>query len=305
MNRTISVSVPATSANLGPGFDCLGLALELRNQVAIEEIESGLEVRVSGEGTVDIPRDGSNLAVRAMESLFQQTGRRPPGLRVYLDNKIPVRSGLGSSAAAVMGGLYAADALVAAHLAREELLRLAYEIEGHPDNVAPALYGGLTLVARDDAKLVVEELPVAALRVGLVLPQFEFPTSSARAVLPGVVPLSDAVHNLSRLGLLIRALANADYERLAMAMDDRLHQPYRLPLIPGMTQAFAEAKKAGATVALSGAGPSIILLAPKRLEAIVSRITAVFDAAGLPSRSWILPISKQGCRIRSRKVQQG
>ncbi|MEW5988225.1 MAG: homoserine kinase, partial [Chloroflexota bacterium] len=260
--KQVTVTVPATTANLGPGFDCLGLALGLYNEVTFTETAAGLAIQVTGEGSDRLPADDSNLVVRAAERLFQLAGRRPPGLRVQQRNTIPIGSGLGSSAAAVLGGMLAANALVGYPLARDEVLALAAGVEGHPDNVAPALLGGLVLALAADeestltpaplpgrergGRLLVEQIDVPPLQVVVVLPAFELPTAVARAALSQQVPLTDAVFNAGRLGLLLRALARGDWAKLGAAMQDRLHQPYRLPLVPGLTEAMAAARAAGA-----------------------------------------------------------
>lgn len=298
MKRQVTVSVPATTANLGPGFDCLGLALEMRNRLTFTELSSGLEVTVTGEGAATIPTDDSNLVVRAAEQLFERADRRPGGLHILQENGIPIASGLGSSAAAVVGGIMGAAALVDSSLKRSQLLALANAMEGHPDNVTPALFGGLTLTVQDGDRLIVERLPVFPFQAGVVLPEFYLPTQGARSALPKVVPLSDAVFNASRLGLLIQALADGDFQKLKIAMQDRLHQPYRLPLIPGMAQAFEIAGNAGAVPALSGAGPSILVIAQEGLETTLTSVRRAFSDAGLQSRSWILPVSEQGCFVR-------
>jgi homoserine kinase len=221
-------------------------------------------------------------------------GRRPPGLQIIQNNQIPVGSGLGSSAAAVLAGLLAANTLLGFPLTDTDLLTLATEIEGHPDNVTPAFYGGLTLSLFDGEDLIVDHIPVPDMTVVVVLPAFDLPTIEARVALPAQVPLSDAVFNASRVGLLVRALGAGDYGRLRIAMQDRLHQPYRMSLIPGMQTVFNDALKAGAAgVALSGAGPSVVAFAPDNHEAIEKAMKEAFSAVGLASRSWILPIAQQ------------
>jgi homoserine kinase len=298
MREQVSVSVPASTSNLGPGFDCLGMALALHNRVTLAFKEAGLEVTVSGEGKGTLATDGTNLVVRAARRLFKEIGGEPGGLRIEQENGIPVGSGLGSSAAAVLGGLLAANALAGAPLERPELLALAAEMEGHPDNAVPALYGGLTLVIQDGQQLTVDVIEVPDMEVVVVLPDYVLSTSEARAALPKSVPIGDAIFNASRLAALVRALAAGDYDRLAMATQDRLHQPYRLPLIPGMADAFEAALAAGASaVALSGAGPSVVALGPDGHERIGQAVQAAFAAAGLGSRSWILPVEPQGARV--------
>lgn len=301
MNRTVTITVPATTANLGPGFDCLGLALGLYNRVTGWATNGGLQVTVSGEGGPDgpginiLPTDHSNLVVQAANRLFTEAGRRPAGLAIHQENHIPTGSGLGSSASAVVAGLLLANELVDRQFTQADLLAMATDIEGHPDNVAPALSGGLTLIIDDEQGLYVEAIAVPEMQVAVVLPDFQLATAEARAALPRQVPMADAIYNASRLALLIRALQSGDYLKLRLATQDRLHQPYRLPLIPGMAEAFAAVQAAGAAaVALSGAGPSLIALAPTGHEVIVEAARQAFKRHGLASRFWILPVDRQG-----------
>lgn len=294
----LSVTVPATTANLGPAFDCLGLALSLYNTLEVSPREEGLLVTVEGEGAGHIAVDHTNMMVGAMQRLYEHVDRPFPSLHLRQINQIPVTSGLGSSAAAALSGLLAANRLLGDPLSPSELLELAVTIEGHPDNMAPALYGGLVLASQEDDHLLVEHLPIADLRVVVVVPAFTLPTVQARAVLPREVSFTDAIFNLGRVGLLIRALSEGNYDKLSAAMHDRLHQPYRVPLIPGMQAAFHAARAAGARgVALSGAGPGVIAFAPRNHEAIAQAMCQTFAGAGLDSRSWILDIDHQGSLI--------
>jgi homoserine kinase len=297
---SITVTVPATTANLGPGFDCLGLALGLHNEVTLTPAESGLEVAVEGEGAGLIPAGPGNLVLRAADRVFEQVGRRPAGLRLRQRNAIPVGSGLGSSAAATLAGILAANALVDGRLSRNDVLHLATELEGgHADNVAPALVGGLVLVMQEAGEFILELVRLPDFHVAVVLPELDLPTAVARAALPPQVPLADAIFNAARTALLIRALAEGDYAKIGRAMHDRLHQPYRLPLIPGMAAAFVAARQAGAAgVALSGAGPSLIAFAPTGHEQIAAAASAAFHQAGLPARSWLLAPDHQGALVR-------
>jgi homoserine kinase len=170
-------------------------------------------------------------------------------------------------------------------------------MEGHPDNAAAALFGGLTLVAPANGRYLVEKFELPAIQAIVVLPAFELPTKLARAALPKEVPLDDVVYNLGRLGLVIGALSRGDYRLLAEVMDDRLHQPYRLPLIPGMSAAFAAARAASAAVALSGAGPAAIAFAAAGHEAIAAAMSEAFASAGLATRRWLLPVDRMGAQV--------
>jgi len=294
----VTVRIPATTANLGPGFDCLGLALGLYNEVTLEAVPDGLAIVIEGEGSGILSHREDNLVVTAAEAVFKRTGYVRPGLRIRLQNGIPVGSGLGSSAAATLGGMVAANVLAGGRLAPEELVSMAAEMERHADNIVPAFYGGLTLVNRNASALHIERIPVPQMWVVVVMPDFDLPTSAARAALPTTVPLAHAIFNAGRLALLVRALEAADFERLSLAMQDELHQKFRVPLIPGMSDAFQAALKAGASaVVLSGAGPSAAAFAPSGHGAIASAMQDAFAEHGLRSRSWILPIDDRGCRV--------
>lgn len=295
----VTVSIPATTANLGPGFDTLGMALGLYNEVRFTAVESGLQFVVSGEGADRLPADHRNLVYRAAQAVFAIVGRRPAGLRIEQDNKIPVGSGMGSSASAVVGGLLAANALIEGGLSREELLRIAVGMEGHPDNVTPALYGGLTLVnTLRDGALHVTHLALPPLQATLVLPRYQLLTSEARAALPTHVSMGDAVFNIGRVALLVHALTHADYDALGIAMDDQLHQPYRQKLVPGMADALRAARAAGAAgAAISGAGPSVIAFAPDHQEEIAAAMVAAFGAVNLTCRVWTLGVNQDGAAV--------
>ncbi len=302
MVRKVTVKVPATSANLGPGFDCLGLALGLYNTLTIVERPQGLKIEVQGEGADTLPVDQSNLVIQAARRLFLHAGKQSLDLHIVQNNRIPVSSGLGSSASAVVGGLVGANALLDSPFAPFELLRMASEIEGHPDNVAPALFGDLVLTIGEVDELIVEQIPLPKMLVVIVLPDHELSTHEARRVLPDLVPREDAIFNISRASLLVRALAMGNYGQLSVAVQDRLHQPYRLALIPGMANAFEAAKGAGAAaVALSGAGPSLIAFAQRDHDEIKKAVVDAFEESGLSSRSWVLPIDKNGTEVSLEK----
>ncbi|MEZ4516849.1 MAG: homoserine kinase [Chloroflexota bacterium] len=313
INHHVAVEVPATSANLGPGFDCLGIALNLYNTVKMtvtgelqpERPNDGptLTIQVSGVDANKIPRDTSNLVYQTATLVFERAGLWPAQLTIEQEGQVPVGSGLGSSSAAVVAGLFAANTLTGNTLTRHELLRMAAAIEGHPDNVAPAILGGLVLgvmsgVEDGDQTLALECLRTPLLKAVVALPEFHFPTLEARSVLPDTVARRDAIHNAGRVALLVHALTTGNYGCLRTAMDDKLHQPYRLPLIPGATEAMAAAYEAGAAgVALSGAGPSLIAFAPENHTAIAGAMAAAFADAGLPSRTWSLEVEPQGAHL--------
>ncbi|MCA9975675.1 MAG: homoserine kinase [Anaerolineales bacterium] len=301
------MTVPATTANLGPGFDCLGLALGLYNVVvatadnlaaADAAQPTDLTITTSGEGATQLATDTTNLVYRAADCVFTQVGKRPLRLHLHLENNIPIGSGLGSSGAAVVAGLLVANTLLDNPLSFADVQRLAIGFEGHPDNVVAALHGGLILAVHDEADWHIEPISLPAQQVIIVLPDFDFPTAAARAALPDSLPRADAIFNHSRLPLLLRALETADYAKLALAMQDRMHQPYRLPLVSGLAAAMQAAQAAGAAgVALSGAGPSLVAFAPAHHEAVAAAAQAAFATAGLDSRAWILPIAQQGAVV--------
>ena len=271
--RSVVVRVPATSANLGPGFDTLGLALSVYDELIVTALPHGrLEVEVSGEGADDVPRDASNLVVRSIAYAFEAVGRRMPGLRLQAHNVIPHGRGMGSSGAAVVSGLLAAKGLLEGDvvLGDETLLSLATELEGHPDNVAPALFGGLTIAWMDETGPQHKKLLVHRGVSPLVLvPEFTMSTKLARSLQPLHVPREDAVFNVSRSALLIAALTQSP-ELLLAATEDKLHQSYRAQAMPDTDRLVRLLRERGFAAVVSGAGPSVLVLADgpgRRLEA--------------------------------------
>lgn len=299
---TITVTVPATSANLGPGFDCLGMALNLRNEFQFTSQPNGtsISIDVHGEGVESIPTDGSNLIVQSMQFLCDYVGRPLPSCYIKQINHVPAASGLGSSSTATVAGLMGANALLGNLVEKDCILKLATRIEGHPDNVAPAIFGGLVLVPMGDdgEALVVERITMPELTVALVLPDFALLTSDARAALPIKVDRADAIFNMARIPLVLRALEKCDYKLMNIAIDDRLHQPYRMALVPGMETAFAAARTAGAAaVAISGAGPSTIAFCAENQAAVGQAMIDAYAAAGLNARMWLLKADNQGSTV--------
>lgn len=286
MNELV-VTVPATSANLGPGYDCLGLALDLWNTTTFRIGGDGIRVCVQGEGAGQLPEDTGNLVVQAFTALYvRREATMLRDLQIECHNLIPVSSGLGSSTAAILTGLIAANYFLGQPLSKLDLLRMAIDIEGHADNAAAALFGGLVLVAADVHPPIVRPYPIPALSVVVVVPEVQLPTREARAVVPKKIVRSDAIFNLNRLALLIDALREGDRRLLMTAMDDRIHQPYRLPLIPGSQAAILAARQLGAAAALSGAGPSVIAFANDNAYAVADAIQTAFRNAGVSTRCY-------------------
>ncbi len=295
----ISVDVPASTANLGPGFDCLGLALELRNHLELTAIGHGLEVEIEGEGARSLPRDASNLVVQGALRVFDALGRRPEGLRFACLNRIPLGSGLGSSAAAVVAGVLAAGALVGGEMKKERALEIAYEIEGHADNAAASLYGGLNVVAGQADGLLVRRVPVAELTLAIAVPELTLSTAAMRRALPESVPMADSVFNLGHLALTLEALRLGDLELLSASAADRLHQPYRIRFIPQYEDVERAAKRAGArAVVLSGAGPGVVAFGGSA-DDVAQAMVRAFVAGGTAARGWSLPIAQTGARVQN------
>lgn len=293
----VHVRVPATSANLGPGFDALGLALSLHNEV--EATEAGTTaVVVTGEGAGHLASDGRNVVARGVRLAYEAAGRPFPGCALRCVNRIPLSRGLGSSAAAWVGGLVAGNVLLGSPLDDEALLTLAARAEGHPDNVAAALLGGLTVSCASDTTTRAVTLPVPSrLRWVVLVPEVTSATTEARAVLPAVVPRSDAVFNVQRVALLLAALQASRTDALALALQDRLHQPYRLALFPWMPAVVAAAEGAGALgCVLSGAGPSLLaVVGEERTGQRVARaMEAALRDAGLGGRAGSLEVDAAG-----------
>lgn len=269
----IKVRVPATSANMGPGFDSLGVALKLYNYVYAEEIEDGLVIDIDDSTGAILPKDARNLVYRSMRSVYEMCGKKVPGLHIVLENNVPVTRGLGSSSAGIVGGLTAANILAGSPLSREEILEAAARAEGHADNVTPAVMGGFTVnvCSRRKISYVRHELR-DDLRFAAIIPDFRLATKKARAILPNFVSHRDAVYNAGHSALLTASLISGDYENIRCAVGDRLHQSYRKRLIPHMDEIFRMCYRNGAYgVYLSGAGPTI--------TAIIDKSNKNFNAA--------------------------
>ena len=300
--RTVQVQVPATSANLGPGFDTLGLALSVYDELTITALDDDrLEIEVTGSGAPEIARDESNLVVRSIEHVYNDVGREMPGLRIIAHNAVPHGRGLGSSGAAVTAGVLAAKGLLAGDIEFSDtnLLRLATELEGHPDNVAPALLGGLTIAWTGEAGPQHKKLLVHRGVAPLVLvPERMMSTTLARSLQPPQVSREDAVFNVSRTALLIAALMQSP-ELLLDATADRLHQNYRAEAMPETHTLVNALRAAGFAAVVSGAGPSVLVLAdgPGRRQDAVELADSVTDT---PWEGLMLAVDVRGGTVRER-----
>ncbi|HNB51844.1 MAG TPA: homoserine kinase [Anaerolineales bacterium] len=319
MTVSFLVSVPATSANLGPGFDCLGLALDLWNQAEFsirrfsDSSDSndsarpgdtlGISLEIEGCGAKILPRDETNLIVKAARALSARVQiPLPAGINIRCRNGFPPGSGLGSSSSAILLGLVGANTLLNQPLSPAELLTFASEMEGHPDNVTPALLGGLTVSTVHEGQVIARKFSVAPVSLAVVIPAFELSTHAARAALPKQIPLADAVYNLGRVPLVVEALRSGDLALLAQVMEDRLHQPYRLPLYPGAQAAFEAARGAGASaVAISGAGPGVIAFSENEFisQQTATAMSQAFCEARLEVWVCVTRVAEEGTRVES------
>ncbi|MEZ4300263.1 MAG: homoserine kinase [Polyangiaceae bacterium] len=302
----IRVRIPATTANLGPGFDCMGLALDLWNTFELHTGGEGFRVSSFGEGAELLPKDHTNLIVSTMLEECARAGVSPPeGAEIVGHHTVPCGSGLGSSSTAVLAGVLFASAVRnaaagkdPAELDEAAVLARAIDIEGHGDNVAPALLGGFVIVMPDESGVLTQRIPHVPIKVVVCVPDFEFPTSVARAALPASYSKQDAVFNIGRAMIVAEALRSGDDGMLARAMKDRIHEPYRLGKIPGALAARQAAMEAGAvSTALSGAGPGIIAFTRGAYDRIGRAMKAAFESAGLPSRYWILDVTERGTHV--------
>ncbi len=293
----VRVRVPATSANLGPGFDALGLALGLHNEVLLEEDER-LVLAVEGEGAGHLEPGPGNVVARGVMMAFSAAGRPFRGAAIRCLNRIPLSRGLGSSAAAWVGGLLGGNALLGEPLDRAALLGLAARAEGHPDNVAAAVLGGLTVACPEGDRVTAIALPVPRdLGWVALVPEIESSTREARAVLPDAVPRADAVFNVQRVSLLLAALGTERADLLEQAMQDRLHQPYRQRLFPWMDSVVKAARHAGALgCVLSGAGPSMLAVVPGAGEDVARAMQQALAASGFGGRAITLAVDVLGAR---------
>ncbi len=308
----VSVKVPATTANLGPGFDCMGMALPIYNTVTIEETVlpgTGVEINVIAENqSTDefslehIPMDENSIIYKATELLYNSIGQTPTELKITIHSQIPIARGLGSSASVIVGGLIAANELLGRPADEAALLSIATEVEGHPDNVTPAIVGGLTITSsEDDGSIVYRKLDWPEdWNITICIPEYELATDISRSVLPKEVPMQDAVYNAQRMGMFVQAVHTKDSALMKLALKDRLHQPYRMKLVPGLEK-IAEKLKHEENVlgcVLSGAGPSILIISEKNnLDKIKSTVKEVWNDLNLKADIISLPVETQGAVV--------
>ncbi len=299
-SSSVTVQVPATTANIGPGFDCLGAALTLYNQVKFSITDSPLQIKVMGKEADLVSTDESNLLYKSFAKLYNHLGQNVPNLAMEINLGVPLARGLGSSATAIIAGLVGANFLAGNPLSTTEILNLAIQIEGHPDNVVPALLGGCQLSVGSANNWQISEIswhneiiPI------LAIPNFELSTEEARKVLPVSYSRSDAIFNLAHLGLLIKGLETNNKDFLKIAMEDKIHQPYRETLIKGYDSVKLAAIEAGAyNMVISGAGPTLLALTDRNnAENVVNSMTNAWQNEGIIAKVRSLSLDYQGATI--------
>ncbi|MEN9568692.1 MAG: hypothetical protein RLZZ69_3888 [Cyanobacteriota bacterium] len=304
MNK-VTVNVPATTANIGVGFDCLGAALTMANefQFLVVDTDTKLKIIVEGEEADKVGLGENNLIYRSLVQFYQHIQQTPPHLEITIKLGVPLSRGLGSSATAIVGGLLGANSLAGNPLSQAEIMHMAIAIEGHPDNVVPALLGNCLLSVEDDGAWQITPIPWHQNIMPIVaIPNFELSTREAREVLPSEYSRSDAIFNISRMGLLIRGLETNNPSWLKTALADKLHQPYRQKLITGYQQVEKAALAAGAYgLVISGAGPTLLALTnAERVEQVVKSMKSAWEDIGIKSQVRSLAIDHLGAKVRQK-----
>lgn len=310
----VSVKVPATTANMGPGFDCLGMALPIYNTITIEETVlpgTGIEINVMADtDSIDqlsldhIPSDENSIVYKAVELLYNSIGQTPSELKINIHSNIPVARGLGSSSSVIVGALIAANELLGRPADEVALLSIACEIEGHPDNITPAIVGGLVISSQeDDGSVVYRKLEwPQEWAVTVCVPDFELSTDIARSVLPSEVPMKDAIFNAKRLAMFVEAIHTKDAELMKLALQDRLHQPYRMKLVPGLDKIIDKLKHFENVLGcvLSGAGSSILIISEKNnVDKIKEVVRETWADLNIKSTLKTLSVENNGAQIIS------
>ena len=305
----VSVKVPATTANLGPGFDCLGLALPIFNTITVEETimpGTGIEINIIDETNeqdiISIPTDENNIVYKAIELLYNSIGQTPSELKITIKTQIPIARGLGSSAAVIVGGLIAANELLGRPADEAALLSIATEIENHPDNITPAVVGGFVVSSlEEDGSVIYSKMNWPKdWNITVCIPDYELSTSIARSVLPSEVPIKDAIFNLKHVGMLVQAVNTHDEKLMKAALNDRLHQQYREKLIPGLRE-IKEALKHEENVmgvVISGAGPSVLVISyGNNLNKIRETVSNVWSDLNVKSKILTLQVEEEGAVV--------
>ncbi len=303
--KSVRLRVPGTSANCGPGFDSLGLACSIYNELELSLLqEQKLIIETEGDGAEFIPKDERNIVWKSVQYLLERAEQKQmfPGAIIRMKNSVPLSRGLGSSAAAIVAGLKGANVLIGNRFNRRELLQFATDIEGHPDNVAPAIYGGFTVSIMNRGRAeCLSFVPKLRLKLVVAVPEFHLSTRTARKVLPEQVPMQDAIFNIGRASMLVAALLRGNEHFLRHAFDDALHQPYRMQLVPGMKSVFHAARKAGALgAALSGAGPCLIAFVTEAshcAEQVGEAMIAAFRKQEITAQYLVLDLDLKGAHI--------
>lgn len=295
----LRIHVPASTSNLGPGFDCVGLALDLWNETTFSFKPQPFSITTEGFSAPRMDQPSENLIWRSFCSFFKSRIEAVPAqVQIHSVNRIPIGAGLGASATAIITGLLAADAFLQTQAKTDSILEVAARMEGHPDNVTPELIGGLTATALDEQSLIYKSFPIADWQLGLVVPLIALRTEDARKALPNTVTLKEAAFNLNRAVFLMRALQEGDETGLRFSMQDRLHEKYRRALIPGSEAVIQAGYNAGAAgVCLSGAGSGIIAFCMKNPAAVTRAMAAGFEMAGQQAEGYNLKISPKGAWV--------
>lgn len=301
LSERVRIKVPASTANLGPGFDTLGMALSLYAWIEMKQ-DDRTSFQLFGDQMTGVPEDKSNLIYQVAQMVFEEAGISVPELSISMYSEIPLTRGLGSSASAIVGALAAANALIGSPLPDRKLFDMATNLEKHPDNVGASLFGGIIAAAWDGQHAdYVRIEPPAELETMVVIPDFHLPTSMAREALPKQVSLADAVYNISRSSLMTAALSSGRLDLIGAAMKDRIHQPYRAALVPGMAEILDEAPNRGALgVALSGAGPTLIAFIQRedeRVEALQTYLLETMKKEGIPASILLLSPDIHGVQV--------
>ncbi len=297
--RKATVRVPATTANLGPGFDCVGMALDIWSELTVERAPFSVTVEGEGSDAPSMPLDERNLVVTGVKAAFKAAGKPTPELSYACRNEIPYSRGLGSSSAAIVAGLLAGNAICGCHLELEDLIKIAADIDGHPDNVAPALMGGLCIGIHTDSKWVTDQVALPDdLKAVLFVPDIEGPTKEARALLSKEVSRADAIFNIGRAAMLVNAFSTGRLELLRHATEDALHQPARRAVYPAMKRLIESALIGGAHGAfLSGAGPAVIALTTGREITVIYEMAEAARLHNLPGKTMVVSPAATGAYL--------